>query len=91
MTLKDTTNCMGYVQIPSAAVAQKLSPPVGATMAMLQCEGQAIRWRDDGVAPGSASGMRLQVGQTLEYDGDLSKIMVIEESPSAKINVSYYS
>ena len=54
-------------------------------------ETQAVRWRDDGVAPTAAIGMPLAVGVTLQYDGDLTKIQFIEQTASAKINITYYA
>jgi hypothetical protein len=35
--------------------------------------------------------MRLEVGDALEYDGNLNDIQFIEEAASAKLNVSYYA
>jgi hypothetical protein len=35
--------------------------------------------------------MPLAAGVTLQYDGDLTKIKFIEQSASAKLNVSYYA
>jgi hypothetical protein len=34
--------------------------------------------------------MPLAIGVPLQYDGDLNKIKFIEQSASAKINISYY-
>jgi hypothetical protein len=34
--------------------------------------------------------MPLAAGVTLQYDGDLSRIRFIQQSASAKINISYY-
>jgi hypothetical protein len=34
--------------------------------------------------------MPLAAGVTLQYDGDLKKIRFIEQTASAKINISYY-
>lgn len=100
MALKETRTNMGYQQITSLSSAAGLTLPsqnqkgvdVGApTMALLQAETQNVRWRDDGTDPTSSTGMRLLVGQTLSYDGDLSKLRVIEETASAKLNISYFS
>jgi hypothetical protein len=35
--------------------------------------------------------MPLAVGVTLQYDGDLTQIRFIEQTASAKINISYYA
>ena len=99
MGLKDTSSCLGYQQITSLSSATGLTvpskdPTTGEKLtpgkAVIICETQAVRWRDDGTAPTSSVGMPLATGQPLEYDGDLSRIQFIEQTASAKINVSYY-
>tara|TARA_R110000868_G_scaffold102083_5_gene281054 strand:+ start:802 stop:984 length:183 start_codon:yes stop_codon:yes gene_type:complete len=60
-------------------------------MALIVCETQAVRWRDDGTAPSATVGMPLAVGVAMNYDGDLNKIRFFEQVASAKINVSYYA
>lgn len=64
--------------------------PVNARIARIICETQAVRWRDDGVAPTATVGMPLAVGTELIYDGNLASIKFIEQTASAKLNVSYY-
>ena len=64
-----------------------------ANIALIECDHTAnkyVRWRDDGVAPTATVGMTIAPGGQLYYDGDLSAIQLIEESASAKINVTYY-
>jgi len=96
---KQITSIFGYQQItdvssavgltvPSTDNLGRVSTPV---MAVIRCEGQSIRWRDDGTNPTASVGMPLNVGDVLEYDGDLKSIKFIQQSASAKINVSYYS
>jgi hypothetical protein len=60
-------------------------------IALITPEGQAVRWRDDNVAPTSSVGMPLPVGVTLQYDGDLTMIRFIEQVGGAKLNISYYA
>ena len=60
-------------------------------IAIITPESQAVRWRDDGVAPTASVGMPLAAGVTLQYDGDLSQIKFIEQVGGAKLNISYYS
>jgi len=60
-------------------------------IALITPESQDVRWRDDGVAPTATVGMPLASGVTLQYDGDLTKIKFIEQTASAKINISYYA
>jgi hypothetical protein len=96
---KTVTSCFGYQQITSLSSAQSLTIPdknpqgsAGTpTAAIIRCETQAVRWRDDGTAPTASVGMPLAVGDTLVYDGDLKKIQFIEQTASAKLNVSLYS
>lgn len=81
----------GYQQLTSLASATALTVPVGSTYAMLQAETQAVRMRDDGVNPTTATGMRLMADTVHWYTGSLSAVRLIEETASAKVNVSYYA
>jgi hypothetical protein len=90
MSLKNTSDELGYVQLTSLATAVGLTVPVGATYAIIQAEAQAVRWRDDGVAPTAAIGMTIPAGGELRYDGNLRGIVFIEAAASAKLNVSFY-
>lgn len=91
MGLKSTTVCLGYQQITSLSAATALTIPTGATMALITPETQAVRWRDDGTNPTASVGMPVAVGESLNYDGDLSRIRFIEQTASAKLNISYYA
>jgi hypothetical protein len=98
INIKAVTNAMGYEQITSLSAAAALSPPsttktglaAKPTFALIVAETQAIRWRDDGIDPTATVGMPLAAGATLQYDGDLTRIRFIEQTASAKVNVSYY-
>lgn len=99
LTLKAITTRLGYQQITSLSSSTGLTVPqtdlnglaCKPTLAIITCETQAVRWRDDDVAPTASVGMPLAAGVTLQYDGDLSKIRFIEQTTSAKLNVSYYA
>lgn len=92
MALKNTSACLGYQQITSLSSAAGLTVPDGAIYAIIQCETQNVRWRDDGTAPTASVGMKLTTApDLLIYDGALKSIKFIEEAASAKINVSYYA
>ena len=99
MNLKAITVCIGYQQITSLSSAQNLTVPLldktglnqKPTFALITPETQAVRWRDDGTAPTATVGMPLAAGVTLQYDGDLKKIQFIEQTASAKLNISYYA
>ena len=96
---KDITTCMGYQQIVGAAASTaltvpKVDPVTGLaampTHAIIVCESQPVRWRDDGVAPTAAIGMPLSVGTVFVYDGDLTRLRFIQQAATATINVAYY-
>lgn len=99
MNLKAVTVCFGYQQITSLSSASGLTVPPRTpnglnekpVFALIVAEGAPVRWRDDDTAPTASVGMPLAVGVPLQYDGDLNKIRFIEQSASAKLNISYYS
>ena len=98
MNLKAITSTMGYQQITSLSASTALTVPartqlgLAATpaIAIITPETQAVRWRDDGVAPTASVGMPLAAGVTLQYDGDITKIRFIEQTAGAKLNITYY-
>ena len=99
MNLKTITTRLGYQQITSLSAATGLTVPTKdlnglscrPAIAIITAETQAVRWRDDDVDPTASVGMPLASGVTLQYDGDLTKIKFIEQTASAKINISYYA
>ena len=91
MGLKSTTQCLGYQQITSLSASTARTVPVGATLALIVAETQAVRWRDDGTAPSATVGMPLATGVSLSYDGDLNAVRFIQQTASATLNVSYYA
>ena len=99
LTLKAVTTRLGYQQITSLSSSTGLTVPqvdlnglaCKPSIAIITAEAQAVRWRDDDVAPTASVGMPLASGSTLQYDGDLTKIRFIEQTASAKINVTYYA
>jgi hypothetical protein len=83
---------VGYQQITVTTLATLTVPP-GATCAVITAEAQAVRYRDDGVAPTSGAGgvgMPLAVGVPLEYGGNLSALQFIAQVAGGIINVLYY-
>ena len=97
--VKAITSCMGYQQLDSLSSAAGLTVPsrdptsgmtTKANFALIVAEAQDVRWRDDGTAPTASVGMPLAKGTMLQYDGDLANIKFIEQTGSAKLNVSYY-
>lgn len=81
---------IGYQQLTSLAASTALTVPTGAIEALIVCESQSIRWRDDGVAPTASVGMPLAVGVSFPYMGTLSTLRLIQTTASATCNVSYY-
>ena len=98
MNIKAVTSCFGYQQITSLSASAGLTIPVVTpegingkpVFALIVAEGAPVRWRDDNTAPTASVGMPLAIGVPLQYDGDLRKIKFIEQSASAKLNISYY-
>lgn len=83
---------LGYQQITDMAAATALTIPAGTAVALIQCEGAGVRWRDDGVDPTTSVGMLLNVGDELEYDAGvgLASLKFIELAATAVLNISYY-
>ena len=96
--IKDVTSTFPYQQIVGLAASTGLTVPprdnLGMvstpTVAVIIVENASVRWRDDGTAPTASVGMPLQPGSTLFYDGDLTRIRFIQQSPTATLNVSFY-
>jgi hypothetical protein len=90
----------GYAQFTSAVTKKQLgidAPATGATVipdgalkALIQCETQDIRWRDDGGDPTTSVGNLLKANTVLEYEGEMSKFIFIETAATTKVNVNYY-
>lgn len=99
LTLKAITTRLGYQQITSLSSSTALTVPTTdlnglackPSIAIITPETQGVRWRDDDTAPTASVGMPLAAGVTLQYDGDLTKIRFIEQTASAKLNVTYYA
>lgn len=80
----------GFQQITTVSAAVGLTVPDGTKLAMIQAESQNVRWRDDGTNPTAAIGMKLVANDILVYTGVMSAIKFIEETVSAKLNITYY-
>lgn len=81
---------MGYQQLSSLSSATGFTVPSSATIAVVVCTGQTVRWRDDGTSPTSSVGTELTVNTYFPYVGNLSLIKFIQESASATCDVAYY-
>lgn len=80
----------GYQQLTSLSAATGLTVPASTVEAFIVCTGQTVMWRDDGTNPTATVGMPLLVNQPFPYIANLAQIKLIETTPSAKCNVSYY-
>lgn len=81
----------GYQQITSVSAAAALTVPTGAVIALIQAEGNDMRWRDDGTDPTAAIGQLLYMGQTLAYEATtLVAFKIIQVATGGIVNVTYY-
>jgi hypothetical protein len=82
---------MGYQQLVGPAAATFLTVPSGGAKIIEVCVStQAIRYRDDGVAPTATIGIPVSAGTCFQYSGPLPLIQFIQQAPTATIDVSYY-
>jgi len=84
----------GYQQIASFSTVQSLTvPAAGARAAYITVSGNAVRFRDDGVAPSATVGVTLPVttnGLPFVYYGTISALQFIPVTGSATLDVLYY-
>lgn len=83
----DVATPMSALTFGSAAGA---GIPAGTQTLRLTPNTQAIRWRDDGVAPTAAVGYPLAAGVELVYTGNPNSLQVISQIAGAKIDVVAY-
>lgn len=82
---------LGYQQLTSVPANSALTVPAGANFAMISCETQSVRWRDDGIAPTASVGMLMAAGGAPQmFWGNLSALLFIQTSATAVLNISYY-
>lgn len=85
---------VGYQQITDVSAAVGVTVPAAAHLranaALVTAETKAIRWRDDGTDPTSTVGSPVAAGSDFWYEGDLNALKLIEQSASAKVNVTFY-
>ena len=67
-----------------------LTVPAGATLAQICVETANIRYRDDGTAATTSSGIPVSSGTCFSYSGPLSALSFTAQSGSPTIDVSYY-
>jgi hypothetical protein len=84
---------LGYQQVAAGGLAAATplpSIPAGVRMVQVCVEAQAVRWRDDGVAPTAAIGMPLASGTCMIYGGSPNALQFIQQVAGAVLDVSYY-
>lgn len=87
---------LGHAQVTVGASAVSLPniPTLWRVRrATVRAVGQPINWRDDGVDPTNTVGMKLDAGDTLVYDGDMTKFRMITDASavgSADVRVAYH-
>jgi len=85
---------LGYQQLAAATIASAaagLTVPAGATDVLLSADAAAVRFRDDGTAPTSTTGIALPNGQApFHYSGTLSALQFIAGGAGALLNALFY-
>lgn len=87
---------LGYCQLTSLSSAVTLAScsggiPAAADIVQVCAETQAIRYRDDGTNPTATVGMPVASGTCFQYSATpLSALRLIEQTASAKANISFY-
>lgn len=84
-TYEVSKTCTGFHNIPDLSTAQPC-PGVG-TRAIIQAEGDNLRYRMDGEDPTASVGNLLLENTTVELHGDLSLIRIIETTSGGSANV----
>jgi hypothetical protein len=99
-TITGTRRAMGYQQILNATLAASTGivmpnlanfPGIVVGYAMIQSNGGAVRWRDDGVAPTATVGMLIPLGGELDYAGDVAALRFISSSGTPIVDVVLYA
>lgn len=88
-------NPVGYQQLTVTTAAGGLTIPDGATRAVITVEGDSVRWRDDGTAPGPSTGIPMMATQSFELpsSGSLANFQVIQDANATSspiLNINYY-
>lgn len=86
---------LGYCQLTSIDASTLISTcaggiPTGTNYALLVPEAQAIRYRDDGVAPTATVGFPVPAASVFLYAGTMTAVRVISQVAGAKLNILFY-
>lgn len=82
---------IGYQKLINLATPVGLTAPLGARHALIQAEGKAVRWRDDGTDPTVADGLLIATDTIFSYHGALTRIRFIETAASATLHIAFYA
>ena len=85
-------NLGGFQSLTVGAVVTSLTLPAGANYAILNTDGAALRYRDDGTDPTADVGHLMEDGESILICGtSLARFrMIADTATSATVQVSYY-
>jgi len=79
----------GFTSAKTLAEALGAAIPAEATMALIQAQGQNVRWKDDGTAPTASEGHQLLAGESRIF-GNLDTLEFFQEAATATLAVNFY-
>jgi hypothetical protein len=80
----------GFQQMTGLGTAQAPTVPPGSSGCWISVSGQPVRFRDDGIAPTAAIGLRVMNNlNPFLYLGDPGKLQFIEETATAVVNLGF--
>lgn len=84
--------CLGYQHFATMSSAQSLTIPAGTGFVLVQCSGQTVNWRADGVTPTGAAtgGQPLLVNTPMGLIAGLANFKMIQTSASAVCDATYF-
>jgi hypothetical protein len=85
-----STAVVSLADAEDPADATQVGVPRGSVIALISCEANDVRWRDDGTSPAATEGIVLSSGVTLEYDGNLNMIEFIRKTADATLHIAFY-
>lgn len=86
----------GYSQLTTMTAAKNLGQgslgaiPAGAAYALVTCEAQGVRWRDDSTPPTATVGMPMAAGDSMMIDTAIPAIQFIAQTAGAILNVTFW-
>jgi len=79
-----------FARLADLSSAVSLPKATSGRTAIFQAGGQDVRWRADGVDPDATTGMLLAVGESVRYNGDLTKLRFIQTAASSTLDVTIF-